>query len=229
MRSNYSILISKYSAILTICLSYPELVDALHETSYGWHLRSGKIENWILTSFQIGRSSIPCHASYYFNTPIPCLRICLEILTKICNIFRVIDMTKHTWKPHSWNVIQRSRSRDETQGHVIPATSMGPVGKFMLRWKNACAKSICCGRRYKLLWVALLHNMRWCISVAHYDSQYIAEWYLRKLGIWLFRHECMVSVDIFGFDVPSKIFGWYTDACGSVDRRLDTRNYWITK
>ena len=39
----------------------------------------------------------------------------------------------------------------------------------------------------------------------------------------------MASVDIFGFDVPSKIFGWYTDACGSVDRRLDTRNYWITK
>ena len=34
---------------------------------------------------------------------------------------------------------------------------------------------------------------------------------------------------VFGFDVPSKIFGWYTDACGSVDRRLDTRNYWITK
>ena len=139
-----------------------------------------KPANW---HFKCGRSSIPCHASYYFNTPIPCLRICLEILTEICNIFRVIDMTKHTWKPHSWNVIQRSRSRDETQGHVIPATSMGPVGKFMLRWKNACAKSICCGRRYKLLWVALLHNMRWCISVAHYDSQYIAEWYLRKLGI----------------------------------------------
>ena len=106
-----------------------------------------------------------------------------KILTEICNIFRVIDMTKHTWKPHSWNVIQRSRLRDETQGHVIPATSMGPVGKFMLRWKNACAKSICCGRRYKLLWVALLHDIRWCISVAHYDSQYIAEWYLRKLGI----------------------------------------------
>ena len=39
----------------------------------------------------------------------------------------------------------------------------------------------------------------------------------------------MASVDIFGFGVPSKIFGWYTDACGSVDRRLDTRNYWITK
>ena len=38
----------------------------------------------------------------------------------------------------------------------------------------------------------------------------------------------MASVDIFGFDVPSKIFGWYTDACGSVDRRLDTRNNWIT-
>ena len=34
---------------------------------------------------------------------------------------------------------------------------------------------------------------------------------------------------VLGFDVPSKIFGWYTDACGSVDRRLDTRNYWITK
>ena len=34
---------------------------------------------------------------------------------------------------------------------------------------------------------------------------------------------------VFGFDVPSKIFGWYTDACGSVDRRLDTRNNWITK
>ena len=34
---------------------------------------------------------------------------------------------------------------------------------------------------------------------------------------------------VFGFDVLSKIFGWYTDACGSVDRRLDTRNYWITK
>ena len=33
---------------------------------------------------------------------------------------------------------------------------------------------------------------------------------------------------VFGFDVPSKIFGWYTDACGSVDRRLDTRNNWIT-
>ena len=32
-----------------------------------------------------------------------------------------------------------------------------------------------------------------------------------------------------GFDVPSKIFGWYTDTCGSVDRRLDTRNKWITK
>ena len=139
-----------------------------------------KPANWY---FKCGRSSIPCHASYYFNTPIPRLRICLEILTEMCNIFRVIDMTKHTWKPHSWNVIQRSRSRDETQGHVIPATSMGPVGKFMLRWKNACAKSICCGRRYKLLWVALLHDIRWCISVAHYDSQYIAEWYLRKLGI----------------------------------------------
>ena len=97
-------------------------------------------------------------------------------------------MTKHTWKPHSWNVIQRSRSRDEAQGHVIPATSMGPVGKFMLRWKNACAKSICCDRRYKLLWVALLHDIRWYMSVAHYDSQYIAEWYLKKLGMWLFRH-----------------------------------------
>ena len=24
---------------------------------------------------------------------------------------------------------------------------------------------------------------RWCISVAHYDSQYIAEWYLKKLGM----------------------------------------------
>ena len=72
---------------LTICLSYPELVDVLHETSYGWHLRPGKIENWILTSSQIGRPSIPCHASYYFNTPIPSLRICLEILTEICNIF----------------------------------------------------------------------------------------------------------------------------------------------
>ena len=34
---------------------------------------------------------------------------------------------------------------------------------------------------------------------------------------------------VFEFDVPSKIFGWYTDTCGSVDRRLDTRNYWITK
>ena len=65
---------------------------------------------------------------------------------------------------------------------------MGPVGKFMLRWKNACAKSICCDRRYKLLWVALLHDIRWYMSVAHYDSQYIAEWYLKKLGMWLFRH-----------------------------------------
>ena len=34
---------------------------------------------------------------------------------------------------------------------------------------------------------------------------------------------------VFGFDVPFKIFGWYTDACGSVDRRFDTRNNWITK
>ena len=34
---------------------------------------------------------------------------------------------------------------------------------------------------------------------------------------------------VFEFDVPSKIFGWYTDTCGSVDRRLDTRNNWITK
>ena len=34
---------------------------------------------------------------------------------------------------------------------------------------------------------------------------------------------------VFEFDVPSKLFGWYTDARGSVDRRLDTRNNWVTK
>ena len=32
------------------------------------------------------------------------------------------------------------------------------------------------------------------------------------------------ELTVFGFDVPSKIFGWYTDACGSVDRRIGASN-----